>query len=79
MTVLFGFSKRDNVTQDVAFAMAAITVAVLALFTLLIVRNPEIKMPKAESEVQNEEELSNMQQRQGNYQTPQNSINAPYE
>ena len=46
MTVLFGFSKRDNVTQDVAFAMAAITVAVLALFTLLIVRNPEIKKPK---------------------------------
>ena len=59
--------------------MAAITVAVLALFTLLIVRNPEIKMPKVESEVQNEEELSNMQQRQGHYQTPQNSINAPYE
>ena len=58
--------------------MAAITVAVLTLFTLCIVRNPEIKMHnnQQQSEIQDEntQELRGIQ-----HQTSQNSINAPYE
>ena len=45
MTFLFGFSKRENVTQNIAFAIAAVTIGVLSLFTLLVVTNPEIKKP----------------------------------
>ena len=46
MSVLFGFSKKESVSQNEAFLMAAITVGVLSLGLLCIVKNREIKAPE---------------------------------
>ena len=42
-TVLFGFSKQENVGLNWAFCMAAIVTGALSFFTLCLVRNPTIK------------------------------------
>ena len=44
MSVLFGFSKKETVSHNSAFFMAAVTVASMSLFLLCIVRNPKVKL-----------------------------------
>lgn len=52
MSVLFGYSKREDVSQTKAFCVAAIIIGVLSLFILCLVRNPKIKESnKKKSEV----------------------------
>lgn len=43
MSVLFGFSKKESVSQDEAFAFAAAIVACIGLPVFCIVRNVKIK------------------------------------
>jgi len=43
MSVLFGYSKRDDVSQNEAFSVAAIIIAALGLPVFCLVRNPKIK------------------------------------
>ena len=57
MTVLFGYSKKEDVTQVQAFAVAGIIAGALSIVTLFIVRNPKVKDSEPKSEVQQEEEL----------------------
>ena len=45
MSVLFSFSKKETVSQNLAFSMAAITVGVMSLGVLCIVTNRAIKVP----------------------------------
>lgn len=47
MSVLFGISKPTKVSQNMAFCYAALITCFLALFTLCLVKNPEIKEAKA--------------------------------
>ena len=46
MSVLFGYSKNENVNQGQAFLVAAIIIGSLSLLTLFFVRNPKIKQAK---------------------------------
>jgi len=75
MTVLFGYSKREDVTQNEAFTMAAIAVGVLSLLTLFIVKNPKIK-ERNQGDVEREEELQTLLLKGSNQPL---SINEPYE
>lgn len=61
MSVLFGFSKRDDVNQEQAFCMSAVIVAALSFVALCVVRNPKIKTcEETKSQVQKEEELQSI-------------------
>ncbi len=81
MSVLFSFSKREDVDQEQAFCMSAVVVAALSFVALCVVRNPKIKECKeTQSQVQREEELQSILVKGGeNQKTVVNSINAPYE
>ena len=46
MAVLFGYSKRENVSQEEAFRMAACVVLGLTVVTLFVVQNPKPKKSK---------------------------------
>lgn len=46
MVVLFGYSKRENVSQEQAFRMAACVILGLTIITLFLVQNPKSKQTK---------------------------------
>jgi len=77
MSVLFGFSKQQGISQFEAFSMAAAVVGVLSFFTLCLVRNPKIKVSEETvSQVRREEELQAVLVRDGDHAIG-NSINSP--
>ena len=62
MSVLFGISKKENVTQEKAFLYSALIVAGLSCLLLFIVRNPDLKEKVARQPSENTEaEMENMQ------------------
>ena len=59
MVVLFGYSKRDGVTQEEAFRFAAIFLLALAIITLFVVKEPNSKKEKKNenNSIYNNEEI----------------------
>ena len=44
MSVLFGFSKKETISQNHAFFMAAVTIAAMSTILLCTVRNSKVKL-----------------------------------
>lgn len=74
MTVLFGYSKQVDVSQDKAFCMAAICIACLSFFFLCLVKDPKIKKSSRPLESGKDDFRSEEMT-----QVATTSINAPYE